>query len=235
MARVSLKNSIIRFIDGLRGTAAVNDTPANLDTTVDFDTAAGNTPVAGVMMTVVGSDVRHFITDVSGSTLTFTPAFKSATGIPSDGAVIAFLGRVLEIKVGDGNLTYEEKREIEYVRDRGALDDVQEGDEQPVEVSLSMVWEELRALDPTGTPTPEEVLKQTGAAAAWQSSDSDTCKMYAIDIELEALKAGCPAGFVERVTLPDYRWESLPHNLSDATVETTGKCNATQAIVARIL
>lgn len=345
MARVSLKNSIIRFVDGYSKTSAVNDTPANLDSTLTIDGLAADTIIPlSTRFTVVGNSRRHFVTaqsanakyvvtvdatsgnftitfkgtfaspvtqvtsniaegataaavqaaleavaglvpgdvsvtgsaggpwtiefmgtyadtkmtlplvtDVSlmgggdtvgivatyagGTThdITFEPAIRTVDGVPVDDAVITFAGRTLEIKVGDGNLTYEEKREIEYVRDRGALDDVQEGDEQPVEVSLSMVWEELRALAGSDTPTPEEVLKNTGAASDWESSDSDPCKLYAIDIEVETNKAGCASGFQEVVVLPDFRWESLPHNLSDATLETTGKCNATQAIVTREL
>lgn len=343
MARVSLKRSIVRFVDGFSASATVDDSPADNDTTLTIaDLDEGTIIPISSRFTVVGNDKLHTITaqnanakyvltvdatsgnftitfdgedgenlnqttgniaeDASASTvqtalegltdivpgdvvvtgsnggpwtiefqgqylglkmadlaatdvdlmgggdtvgvvttyeggtthdLTFTPAIETEDGVPSNNAVITFSGRTLEIKVGDGNLTYEETREFDYVLDRGSLDDVQEGDEQPVQVNLDMVWEALRALDGATTPTPEEVLKNTGAAADWESYDTDTCKPYSIGIEVETRKAGCPDGFVERITLPNYRWESLPHDLSEATVVTSGRCNVTQATVVR--
>jgi hypothetical protein len=140
-------------------------------------------------------------------------------------------GEELEIKIGDGNLTYDEKRTIEYTKDRGVLDEVREGDEEPMDVSLDFQWEYLRGSSPT--PTVEEAIKGIGLAASWVSSDSDTCRPYAVDLVILNLPSPAGCGDQEVITLPDFRWESMPHDPRAGTVSVSGKCNATQATVVR--
>src|SRR4030042_5669083 len=87
----------------------------------------------------------------------------------------------MEVKIGKGNLTYTEAKEYEYLRDRGNLDTVKEGDEQPVEVNLEFVYEYVKTS--TGASiTPVDAIKQIGGAAGWISSSADQCEPYAIDI-----------------------------------------------------
>ena len=138
----------------------------------------------------------------------------------------------LTIKVGEGNLTWSEKRNIEFVKDRGELDLVREGDKVPLDVSLNLVWEFLSTMSSDTIPTPEEVLKQTGEASAWVTTDSDTCRPYAIDIEIEH-DAPCAGTDDERITLSDFRWESVDHDLKAGTLSVTGKCNVSVATVVR--
>lgn len=164
--------------------------------------------------------------------ITFTPALATADGIPTDDAVITFGGRSCEVKVGDGNCEYTEARQYTYDLDRGRLDTVRRGDDVPMAVSLDFVWEELTAIDGAEVPTPSDVLHRRGPAADWVSSSADQCEDYAIDIEIENIPPCGNAG-TEYVLLPDFRWESLPHSLSDAQIAMTGQCNATEAIVTR--
>lgn len=344
MARIDLKNALIRIIDGYSNTAAVNGSPASGNTTLGVDTfgATGITPI-GTMFNIAGSVRRYFVTAynanesqiitvdatsgnftlgfegtvdnpimtqttasiaegataaavqtalealaaivpgdvlVTGSTggpftvefkgnyantnikplvstnvdlagggttvittvpvqggtphsLSFTPALLTGDGVPVDDAVITFLGRTLEVNIGSGNLTYSEKRNMDYELDRGLLDTVKEGDEAPVEVAMDFIWDFLTAISGVDTPTVEDALKQRGPAATWISSATDDpCAPYAVDLEVEYIP---PCGGIQReiITLPDFRWESLDHNFTDASVATQGKCNATQAIVAR--
>ena len=49
----------------------------------------------------------------------------------SDGA-----GAYIDVKIGEGNLSYTERRTIEYTLNRGLLDEVREGDQVPMDVSL---------------------------------------------------------------------------------------------------
>jgi hypothetical protein len=156
---------------------------------------------------------------------------KQATVTIKDGA-----GNSLAVRIGEGNLTYTEARNMEYKLDRGTLDEVREGDEIPVAVSMDFVWEYLKgpssASGSGGTPTIEDALKQRGGAAAWTSSDSDTCRPYAVDLVILYIP-NCATGDQEEIILSDYRWEQLNHDLSAGTVATSGNCNVTQATVTR--
>lgn len=64
--------------------------------------------------------------------------FKNATVYIQDGSSPV---NQLEVILGEGNLTYTERREVEYIRNRGVLNSAREGDEQPIEVSLDAEWE----------------------------------------------------------------------------------------------
>ena len=136
----------------------------------------------------------------------------------------------VEIKIGEGNLTYSEKRNIEYFKDRGNLDLVREGDEEPVDLSFDFVWEWLRTNN--ATVTVEEALKQTGAAAAWASTGG-TCEPYAVDLEL-IYNPTCGTTQSEKITFSEFRYEQLDHDLRAGTVSASGKCNETAPTVERI-
>ena len=156
---------------------------------------------------------------------------KQATVTIKDGD-----GNSLAIRIVEGNLTYSETKNMEYKLDRGILDEVREGDEAPIDVTFDFVWDYLKgpssASSAGGTPTIEDALKQRGGAADWVSSDSDICRPYAVDLVI-LYTPSCATGDQEEITLPDFRHESLAHDLSAGTVAATGKCNATEAIVVR--
>ncbi len=138
----------------------------------------------------------------------------------------------IEIKIGEGNLTWTETKNRDYTLDKGALDTVRNGDEEPVAVSLDFTWEWLRAS--TGNPpTPIDAMKQRGEASSWVSASADSCEPYAIDIDI-LIDAECNDGTEnERIILSDFRYESLDYNISDGTVSCSGKCNITEATVTR--
>lgn len=140
-------------------------------------------------------------------------------------------GESLEIKIGDGSLDYTEQKNREYLLNRGLIDEVRDGDEVPMEVSMAFTWEFLRS-DGSEAVTPEEALKRVGAAADWTSSDPDACAPYAVDIEVE-YEPECSPTKSELYVFPDFRWENLAHSFKDASVSVSGKCNATEATVTR--
>ena len=212
----------------------------------------------------------------------------------------------ITVKVGEGNLTYTESRNIEYVRDRGNLDSVKLGDEEPMAVTLDAVWENIKGIatnpnaaapsgiavgattgvltDNAATPvrigsvftsgtgttavkhfvsastatgivfspaipagqaiptgavafdtvsvTIEDALKQQGSATTWVSSDADTCAPYCVDIEVTLAfpcGGGATVGQDEVISLPQFRWESLAHDVSAGTIACSGNCNVTTA------
>jgi hypothetical protein len=138
----------------------------------------------------------------------------------------------IEVNISEGNLTYTERRNIEYRRNRGLLDDVRLGDEEPVDVSIDALWEFLRA-DTGEDPSIEDALKQRGEASAWVSTDSDTCRPYAVDIEIY-LAHPCGATKAEVILLSDFRYEEIQHDAREGQLSITGKCNVTEATVTRV-
>lgn len=142
----------------------------------------------------------------------------------------------IEVKIGEGNLTYSESRNVEYILDRGRLDEVRLGDEIPVDVTLDFVWEFITGNTSTTTnlPTVEDALKQQGNAATWVSTDADACRPFALDIILENVpNCSAPGQEQEVTTLSDFRYDSLDHDLRAGTVAITGRCNVTEATHVR--
>lgn len=153
-----------------------------------------------------------------------TVVIKDGTGTPEQ----------ITVTIGEGNLTWTERRNIEYTLDRGLLDEVREGDEVPVEVRFDFTWEYIKGSSTSGAvPTVEDALKKVGAAAAWVSTDADACRPYAVDIHVFYLP-DCGGGDEERIVLSDFRWEQLDHDLRAGTVAVSGRCNITQATVTRV-
>ena len=56
---------------------------------------------------------------------------------------MTFYPQNLGIKIGEGNVTYTEHNEYEYLKDRGNLDTVKEGKEVPMDVKLEAVFEHI--------------------------------------------------------------------------------------------
>lgn len=140
----------------------------------------------------------------------------------------------MEVRLGGGNLTFSEKRNIVYNLDRGKLDDVSQGDEVPVDVKFDFEWTYIRG---SGTlATIDDALKQQGAASDWVSTDADPCRPYAVDLRfLNNPKAGNPKciGDMETIYMHDFRWESLDHDAKNASVSCSGKCNILEVNVYR--
>jgi len=137
----------------------------------------------------------------------------------------------IDVKLGEGNCRYDEKRNIQYTLDRGKLDEVREGDQVPVDVSLDFVWEYISG--DGDIPSIEDALKQIGAAATWVSSDSDTCRPYAVDIQIIHAPVPSTCGDKETTLLADFRWEGINHDPKAGTCSLTGKCNITTATSTR--
>ena len=242
MARIELRDCTIYIQDGLSGTAAVDEAGlSGTETDFDIDTIVLNSadtdliPV-GARFTVAGETGSpiHTVTartPTSASPTTnivFTPALAAAV---AEDAVVTFLPQRIEVKIGDGNITWTKNKEYNYELDRGNLDTVREGDQIPLDVTIDFTYEHIR----TGTSetiTPDDALDGIGGAAEWVSASSDPCEPYCVDIVIEH---ATPCGSVEdeTTTLPDFRYESLNHDLDAATISATGRCNVTAPTVTR--
>lgn len=145
----------------------------------------------------------------------------------------------MEIKIGEGNLQYTEKRNIEMVLSRGELDTAREADEVPLEANFDFIWEYISS-DVDGTI--EDALKRTGACSAWVSASTDPNAPYCVNIEIVHAPGGAEsacggdgdaAGGVEHVFLTRFYFENLGHSVKDGTIDCSGKCNATRATTSR--
>jgi len=243
MARIDLRDCTIRLKDGLTGTCNIaeaspgaNDTDVDVNTTVLVGPTDTDLIPVGARFTVTGIDTVFTVSARTpagaGPTtnITFTPAW-GAVNTPSQNDTITFQAQRLDITIGEGNLTYTEAKEYEYLKNRGVLDTVREGEDQPLDVSLEFAYEFVT----TGTSeaiTPVDAVKQINGAAEWVSASSDLCEPYCVDIEIDR-SLSCGSTEDETTTLADFRYESLEYSLQDATISVSGKCNITDATVTR--
>jgi hypothetical protein len=137
----------------------------------------------------------------------------------------------LEFKVGEGSMSFRERRNLIFTRNRGKLDLVKIGDDVPVEVNFDITWEFLKALGGASTPTPYEFLKKTGPAAGYTSA-GPACEPWAIDIEVSNVTP-CGSDSDEKITLPDFRPDRIEGGLRDAMLRVTGRCNSKEVNAVR--
>jgi hypothetical protein len=184
-------------------------------------------------LTGAGSEEGTLVELHEGGTtwqVTFTPALDGGD-LPANDDAIAFLPIQITVKVGDGNLTYTENKNYDYLLDRGNLDTVREGDEAPLEISLEFVYEFVK----TGTGeaiTPVDALKGIGGAADWTSTSSDQCESYCVDIVIDR-DAPCNTAEDEITVFSEFRYDSLEFDLSAATIAVNGRCNVTEPEITR--
>jgi hypothetical protein len=244
MARIEMRDVTIYIQDGLSGTgnlsanATANDTTINIDTTVLNTTCTTQVPV-GARLTINGETANtvHTVTardPATGTTtcLTITPAVGAGTynSGNAEGA-ITYMYQRLEVNIGEGNMTWTETKEYEYLRNRGDLDTVKEGDEQPCEMSMDFVYDYIRTQSGQ-TITPYDAFKQEGEASEWVSAAADLCEPYAVDV-LAKHCVPCGTDEDEDVLFTDFRQESLEFDIGEASVSVSGRCNAQAPTITR--
>ena len=173
------------------------------------------------------------VTGGSATTLTFTAGTLKVAIAATDVIKVFPVAQSIDVRLGSGTLTWSEKRNMVYTMDRGNLYGVREGDEVPMDVKLEFMWESIKG---TGSvPSIEDALKKTGAAAAWVSTDTDACNPYAVNLVIDYVPPCAGQVTRELITLEDFRWESLDHDLKAGTVSFSGKCNTKQANILRTI
>lgn len=207
------------------------------DWIVTWDAAGVQTAITGTGTNLTGGSATAVSVTVvtpgqSGTETTQITVSPSLVVATTASGSVTFGGRKLEIKVGEGNLTYTENMPRDYLRNRGNLDTVRNADQEPMDVSFDFVWEFLTAVTASAVPTIEDVLKRRGEASTWVSSSADLCEPYCVDVEVNYDPA-CGGANTELIVLEKFRYETLEHNLSDAQVSCTGKCNKTDATLTR--
>jgi hypothetical protein len=237
MAQIDLRNADVYVKDGYQVTGAVNQTmtpPATGDTSITVSGFTAAIP-AGRTFTVVGAAKTYTVVSTTGgatpTAIVFTPAFLTGDGIPANAAVVTIGPNVLKVKIGEGNLTFEEKRSMEYVHDKRAISFVRTGDDEPLDVSLDAIWEFLSS-DSGQPPTFEEAVKGIGGASTWVTAGADPCEPYAVILEV-IYTPPCATVKSEKILLAEFRWESLAHDLKQGTIALKGKCKQLSPTISR--
>ncbi len=202
-------------------------------TTIAVDGITG-TLVVGEQFVVAGRQQRYTLISQTTSlgntvTLTFTPGLATAA---NDNVSIDVAPHHLQIRIGEGNASWTEKRMITYVKDRGILDTVRRGDQDPVEVKIDATWVFLRSSSGQ-VVSIEDALKNRGEAAGWVTSGSDPCEPYCLDVVIEYTPP-CTTEQMEIYTINDFRYEELGHDLKAGQLSITGKANTVEVDVTRV-
>lgn len=239
----------------LAGTATVAaaETPAQYDTDIDIENVSLNTtdtdlvPIGAKFYFAGDTGTWYTVTGRTPSStspttnIEFTPALPASPPSASEGITfkpsademgITFQAQKLEIKIGEGNASWTENKDYSYDLDRGNLDTVRELDQQPCEVSLDFMYEYIK----TGTGediAPVDALKGIGGASEWVNAATDACTPYAIDL-LIARTTTCGSSEGSEYLFPEFRYDSLDFNISDATISVAGRINATEPTITRV-
>ncbi len=145
---------------------------------------------------------------------------KQATITIEDGAATS-----VELILGDGNVTFTETVNREYRLNRGVLNTVKDGDEEPMSVTFELEWEYLDGA------TPYNIVKN--ADASYTTTDAtDLCAPYACNIKID-YDPDCATGDQEVITFPDFRYENINGDLSGSQLSVDGRCNATEPTIVR--
>ena len=148
-------------------------------------------------------------------------SLRDATITISDGGTLDVV-----LKVGEGNFTFTERQNVEYIRDRGVIDTVRLGDDEPVDVSFDIMWDWIFASTlSSDSDAIRDIIQGTG-----YTTTGAECEPYACDITMVIQDAVCSNN--ETITLVDFRWEELSYDIKAGTISCSGKCNISTVTVA---
>jgi hypothetical protein len=191
--------------------------------------------VTGSAITSTAVLVKGIIdADADASALVTVALETAGTGVVEAQVEVTLDGqKSVALKIGEGNLTYAEHRNVEFTRDRGALDTVREANEEPLDLTIDSTWEFLETVSGE-LLSLEDVVKQRGEASSWVSTADDTCQPYCVDIELWNAP-NCTNIEDEIIMFEEFYQETIDHDLDAGTFNTTGRCNRKEAAHSRVL
>lgn len=146
----------------------------------------------------------------------------------------------MSLKIGAGNLTWSEKKQYDFILDRGLLDKVRYGDQLPVEVSIDAQYEYVmqpasNTLGPGGSVlySVEDFVKKINSGSALVTAGADACEPYAVKVRITQ-DQGCAGVPTEIVLIPEFRYEKATHDVRAGTIQLTGKAKVVKATVTRV-
>ena len=163
------------------------------------------------------------------TSITFSPALGAGTYAAS--AALTFKSQQINVKIGEGNLTYTEHRDYQLparprtvghgARAQGRAD----GREARRRVRAHHQRHQRGRL-------PDGRLEGHNSAVEWVSSSPDQCEPYCIDVLVEYDPPCAPVNR-ETTVFPMFRAETREMNYNAATIVLSGKCMAKEPTVYR--
>ena len=123
----------------------------------------------------------------------------------------------LTVRIGEGNITWNERRNVDYTRNRGVIAEVKLGDDEAVEVSFDFIWDWITSVSGDSVV---DALK--GDADDWETAGG-SCEPWAVDLELSIEPTEC-GSTTETMTFDEFRWETLNADLRAGQISCTGRC-----------
>ena len=136
------------------------------------------------------------------------------------------------VRVGEGNLTFSEKRNYDVQLNRGKLDGmgIKKGDEAPVEFSLDIAWDWIQGTSATPvTGGFESILSIIGRTLdvngdpVGKSTDGDECNPYAFTMTVKYNAACGTTPNKKDLTFALCRYDQLQYDIGGAKLQMTGK------------
>jgi len=203
-------------------------------------------------VSVVGKDITVTLAYATGAITTTATELKTAYDLVAAAVALAVMTQVgtgadvleaqaitrltghnsIEITIGEGNLTYTEKKTREFKLNRGLIDTVRNADDEPMDVSFDFTWEFITSANGASVPTVHEALKQVAPANAWVTTADDACQPYCLDLEIVNAPS-CSAVDDEGFLFEEFYYEQLDGDAKEGTVACSGRCNRLEATNTR--
>jgi len=132
------------------------------------------------------------------------------------------------VEIGEGNLTYSEKRALEYVSNGNELSEVREADEEALDLKMDFTWKRISgSFEALINSIDNRNNDQT-------SSDTVECRPYAVDVKLR-YPDGCTIPSSKEINFDDFRYEQLDYDVKAGTISCSGKCNISYPTITDVV
>lgn len=133
----------------------------------------------------------------------------------------------IEIKFDDGNFTWGENYNVDVILDRGQLDTLRDGDEQPMDITFGGRFDNVKST--TGDPfTLSEFLKNRGPTALTSTITGD-CGSFTTDIVALNVPSCTIGGTVvenETLTFTQFFAQQIGGDFQAGQLNVSGICNS---------
>lgn len=153
---------------------------------------------------------------------------KNATIKINDGTAVT--PNELTIVLSNGQFSHSESRPVDILLDRGILSTMRKGNQEAMQVDFTAQFEYYTAS--SSEMTIADALKGQGEASAWESTNSDSCAPYVVDLILENIPA-CTGDQKETLTFPKFYATSINVNYESSEISISGVCLAVEPTAAR--
>lgn len=137
------------------------------------------------------------------------------------------------VALDEGDLSYEETKNVINVLDRGTLSHMRSGDDVPVKVSFTLKFVEFLKQS-AGTTTIYEALKKIGGASAWTTTNTDGGGVYTLKLVF-TISTPVTADKAEIITFNLFHHTSISFKEGDEydTLAVDGEAFITAASIAK--